>query len=263
VDIVNMSEKLLISNIGNFIDLYKSFILDIHEILPAEEYDEITNEDSVRDIDDNPIKYVTMYGTIFSKYDCQIEDESFYTSDVDDIFIMAIQDMWSMATTKQKIGIDGRINDMLDNYLEFHTAKKSIKSNIVDVVNEFNKSIKKMTNEMHARFPKDDVVLRAKKRISLATNQIPVWVISEVGMHMFKYYKQINERDEKFFLENDYDAEMAHTLEVNPESAKLSAYLMPKIKETWAETSKEEQEDYYTRIYELLVGFIEYCVLKD
>ena len=44
-------------------------------------------------------------------------------------------------------------------------------------------------------FPTDDVVIRAKKRTSLAIDQFPTWVINEVGMHLFKYYEQIERKD--------------------------------------------------------------------
>lgn len=257
-----MASKELVITVGKFTDIFKSFIPEIREMMADEPETLVMYAEIEEAIDEEPIKYINKYGGILHKFHEQLEDMSFYVNDdIHDKVIIAIQDLWEGVGIKQKNIIDERLNGMLDLFLTYHTVGSKIKGNIVDLVNNFNRSIKKMVNEMSSRFKGDHIVVRAKKLVSLATDQAPVWVVGEMGMHLFKYYKQIAAKDESFFLENNYDKEMAKTMETNPEAGKLSAHLMPMVKKTWIDLDKEDQDDYYKRIYGLLVSYIEYKIL--
>ena len=115
---------------------------------------------------------------------------------------------------------------------------------------------------MSSLFPDDDVIIRAKKRTSLAIDQFPTWVISEVGMHLFKYYEQIERKDVNFFLENNYDREMTRTVKDNPDTAKLSEYLIPKIKETWRSLDNNKRTVYYKNVFLLLTHYVEFLIIQ-
>ena len=211
---------------------------------------------------ENPM-IVIKYGKLVCEYNDQIEDTTFYNIELDDIFISAIQDIWICGNKKTRNSIDSILNEMIEIYIMFEEQSKIVYTyKVSDVISDFNRIIKKIGNEMSSLFPDDDVIIRAKKRTSLAIDQFPTWVISEVGMHLFKYYEQIERKDVNFFLENNYDREMSKTVKENPDTAKLSAYLIPKIKETWRSLNNDKRTIYYKNVFMLLTHYVEFLIIR-
>ena len=152
---------------------------------------------------------------------------------------------------------------MIEIYITFEEQSKIVHTyKVSDVISDFNRIIKKIGNEMSSLFPDDDVIIRAKKRTSLAIDQFPTWVINEVGMQLFKYYEQIERKDVKFFLENNYDREMSKTVKESPDTAKLSEYLIPKIKETWRSLNDNKRTAYYKNVFMLLTHYVEFLIIR-
>lgn len=211
---------------------------------------------------ENPM-ITSKYGKLVCDYNDQIEDTTFYNIELDDIFMSAIQDIWICGDKKTRNNIDSILNNIIEIYIEFEEQVKIVYTyKVSDVISDFNRIIKKIGNEMSSLFPDDDVIIRAKKRTSLAIDQFPTWVISEVGMHLFKYYEQIERKDVNFFLENNYDREMTRTVKDNPDTAKLSEYLIPKIKETWRSLDNNKRTVYYKNVFLLLTHYVEFLIIQ-
>jgi hypothetical protein len=271
--IYNITENTmsLIKSFGGFVKntrtllvLAKKYYTDIKKNEKLQELDELDQIAKIEElIVENPMSIVINYGEFMCKNNDQIEDTTFYKIDIDDVLISAIQDIWISGDKKTRNLIDSTLNNMIELYIEFEEQSEEVrKFNVADIVADFNRIIKKIGNEMSSLFPTDDVVIRAKKRTSLAIDQFPTWVINEVGMHLFKYYEQIERKDVEFFLENNYDREMAKTVRDNPDTAKLSEYLVPKIKETWRSLDKNKQTIYYGNVFKLLTHYVEFLVVR-
>ena len=271
--IYNITENTmsLIKSFGGFVKntrtllvLAKKYYSDIKKNEKLQELDELDQIAKIEElIVENPMSIVINYGEFMCKNNDQIEDTTFYKIDIDDVLISAIQDIWISGDKKIRNLIDSTLNNMIELYIEFEEQSEEVrKFNVADIVADFNRIIKKIGNEMSSLFPTDDVVIRAKKRTSLAIDQFPTWVINEVGMHLFKYYEQIERKDVEFFLENNYDREMAKTVRDNPDTAKLSEYLVPKIKETWRSLDKNKQTIYYGNVFKLLTHYVEFLVVR-
>ena len=247
------------------------FVQNIRYLLKlANEYYDSTNDSDeleyIKNLEnkviENPI-FVVEYGKLLCEYNDQIEDNTFYSIELDDIFISAIQDIWICGDKKTQNLIDLKLNNMIEIYITFEEQSKIVYTyKVSDVISDFNRIIKKIGNEMSSLFPDDDVIIRAKKRTSLAIDQFPTWVINEVGMQLFKYYEQIERKDVQFFLENNYDREMSKTVKESPDTAKLSEYLIPKIKETWRSLDNNKRTVYYKNVFMLLTHYVEFLIIR-
>jgi hypothetical protein len=255
----------LINQFGGFVKNLRSLLTLANKYFTSVKSDEELKY--IKELEEilveNPMVLVGKYGKFLCDNNDEIEDTTFYKIDLDDIFISAIQDIWISGDKKTRNMIDSTLNNMIELYIDFDEKSNEVrKYNVVDVVADFNRIIKKIGNEMMSLFPTDDVVIRAKKRTALAIDQFPTWVINEVGMHLFKYYEQIERKDVNFFLENNYDREMSKTVKTNPDTAKLSEYLIPKIKETWRSLDKNKQSVYYGNVFKLLTHYVEFLVIR-
>ena len=131
---------------------------------------------------------------------------------------------------------------------------------LVSYVEEFNSILKKLTCELAIRYPNDATIDRAKKRIHLAMDIDPTFIIDEVGPYLYPYREEIYAGDADFFIENDYDAELKQS--VDTEKAGLTAYIIPKVKTAWGESDADQQEAYMVTVQALLDIYLEYLALK-
>ncbi len=121
----------------------------------------------------------------------------------------------------------------------------------------FNRKIKALVLDIMKRCPSDPVIARIHKRVGAAVSIDPLSVIKLAGPHLYKYQKKIYDRDESFFLENDYDTELKAAK--NPERIDAAQYLIPRIKECARTLSPAEKEMYKDTVVELLDDYVEFA----
>lgn len=131
---------------------------------------------------------------------------------------------------------------------------------LVPYVEEFNSILKKMTCELVVRYPTDATIDRAKKRILLAMDMDPIFIIDAVGPYLYRYREGIYAGDADFFIENDYDAELKKS--VNAEKADLVSYIIPKVKGAWKVSDAGQREAYKVTVQALLDVYLEYLALQ-
>jgi hypothetical protein len=255
--------KESINLLGSFIEKFRRIIKLIDSKLEPDSTLKSYYYDLNVDLYESSVKNTHRFGKILIDYSTQLEEGTFFNTNIDDRVIIDTQYIYNRSSDKIKTSLDDMLNDALDIYLNFLEISKNVTGNAVDIVNEFTRTVKIMVNEMASKYPGDDIIIRGKKRVSLVTDKCPVFVVSEMGAHLFRYHKQIQAKDVRFFLENSYDKEMAHSIKTNPEAASLSAYLMPKVKESWKTLDEEEQDEYYKRIINLLSMSIQYQILTN
>jgi hypothetical protein len=133
---------------------------------------------------------------------------------------------------------------------------------LVDYILEFNSNLRALTLKLTLKFPDDPDMTRAQKRVLLAVRDFPEWVVSDVGMHMYKYRKQIIAGDTSFFLENDYDGELRQAAAEDPEKAKLTALIIPRLKAAWKKAGAPERAELKLKAENLLYAYIDYRLIK-
>lgn len=131
---------------------------------------------------------------------------------------------------------------------------------IVAHVEDFNGILRRLTADLAVRYPADATVDRAKKRIMMAIDVDPVFIIDNVGPYLYQYRNEIYAGDTAFFVTNSYDAELKQS--VNAEKADLVSYIIPKVKEAWGVVGPEQQAAYLDTVQTLLDAYVEYLTLK-
>jgi hypothetical protein len=124
----------------------------------------------------------------------------------------------------------------------------------------FNRIVKIFATTLGKQFPQDAFVARAQKRINLAVEADPVYILDNVGAYLVKYNKEIDGGDEKFFLENDYDAELRAG--VKEEKVAEVKIIMPKIKDAWKTLDDKTKESYKRHVKEMLGHYLDYRLGK-
>ncbi|MDE2097652.1 MAG: hypothetical protein KGL39_10425 [Patescibacteria group bacterium] len=125
-------------------------------------------------------------------------------------------------------------------------------------IEKFMRNIKLLTLDMKKRFPRDAMVDRIEKRVALASNVDPLFVMQTVGEYLIKFQKQITAKDEKFFVENSYDAELKNP--VKEEKADMSKYLLPKVKESWKTLKQKDKDAYFSVVIHMLELYVTYQI---
>jgi Zn-dependent M32 family carboxypeptidase len=132
----------------------------------------------------------------------------------------------------------------------------SAKSKTVGAIDKFNRIVKILATSLGKQFPEDATVARAQKRINLAIDVDPIFILKNVGSYLIKYHKEISANDEKFFLENDYDAELRAG--IKEEKVTEVKIIMPKIKEAWKTLSDKDKDAYKKHVNDMLDLYLEY-----
>jgi hypothetical protein len=127
----------------------------------------------------------------------------------------------------------------------------------IGAVNNFNSTLKQLTNDLVRRFPNDAAIVRAKKRIMLAISADPIYIIKDVvGPILYTYRKEIFSGNDAFFMANTYK-EHFETGE-NKDNIDLSAYIIPKVKEAWKVSTKGVRDQYKETVQDLLDDYLDY-----
>jgi hypothetical protein len=127
-------------------------------------------------------------------------------------------------------------------------------------VEEFNRTLKRLTTTLASRYPTDAVISRMKKRLILSTSVTPLFLIDTVGPYLYKYRTQIYSEDEGFFIENEYGAELQRCS--SAEEASVSLYVIRKAKEAWLAAKAADRGFYIEIVKTLLDVYLEYLAAK-
>lgn len=127
-------------------------------------------------------------------------------------------------------------------------------------VESFNGVLKALACDLVVRYPTDPKIDRAKKRIMLAIDTWPVWIIDTIGPILYGYRDAIYAADETFFLQNSFDAEFEGSVDM--EKVDYVTYIIPKVKGAWAEANPSDKDAYKEKVLDLLDAYVEYLSHK-
>lgn len=128
------------------------------------------------------------------------------------------------------------------------------------LINTFNGIIKKLLVALVSRYPEDAKIVRTKKRVFLAIEELPSLVINIVGPYLFRYSEQITSQNDSFFLDTNYDEELNSSND--REKAEVVAYIIPKIKASWRKAGGAERAEYAETVIDLLYTYVDYKALS-
>jgi hypothetical protein len=131
---------------------------------------------------------------------------------------------------------------------------------MAQAVMQFNGTIRRLLAALLRLYPHDEQVVRTKKRVSLVVEEFPVLVVQIVGQHLFRFKDQLLAGDRRFFLENDYSEELREG--GGDEKAQVVAYLIPKIKQAWRDSSEEDREVYFAEVMVLFDSYIDFTAAQ-
>lgn len=129
----------------------------------------------------------------------------------------------------------------------------------VEHVNTFIRLVKKLVSRLSEKFGNDAQVRAIKNKLTLASDMLPVNVVEITGKYLYKYRDQIVAEDEAFFVNNDFDDDLANA--DDPEDAELAALLIPKLRAAYYSSTKAEIADYIEIVGEMLDSYLEYRLL--
>lgn len=106
------------------------------------------------------------------------------------------------------------------------------------ILTAFNNLLMQFNDELITLFPEDTEFKMTKNALSLLKSANPRKLATLVTFHLNRYADKISEKDETFFLENDY-SEINDISEVK-DSNKFSS-IIDKLKKYWLELSDENK----------------------
>ena len=111
----------------------------------------------------------------------------------------------------------------------------------------FNNLLIQFNDELITLFPEDTEFKMSKNALSLLKSANPRKLATLVISHLNMYSEKILERDEKFFLENDYS-------EINKEVSDINKFssIIGKLKKYWLELSDTNKEAIWKYLNTLL-----------
>jgi len=123
-------------------------------------------------------------------------------------------------------------------------------------VEGFNSGIRTLVSKLAEIYPDDAMVYRIRKRINLALDVDPLFIVNITGPQLLRYSEKIYAKDFTFFVANDYDAELKESVDAGRMEA--AAYLIPKVKESAVALPEDERKKYMEVIVDMLDNYIDF-----
>jgi len=124
-------------------------------------------------------------------------------------------------------------------------------------VDQFNLIVKKMVIRIAESNSDDHEVYRLRQRFFLAMSFDELLAVKKIGPTLWNHREQIKERNVDHFMNYQYDGFILKT-----ENKELINYIVEVIKQDYMKLNKEEQDDMYENIKQLLIIYTKYLKLQ-
>jgi sulfur relay (sulfurtransferase) DsrC/TusE family protein len=123
-----------------------------------------------------------------------------------------------------------------------------------EIIDRYNKNIKMLLKIMQTKLPNDIEVNDINKRLNTALSFDPLFILTESGPYLFKYKKQIEEKNMTFFInKDDWSDDIAAVN--NKDDSELSHNIINKIKNIWKYLNDKEKNVIYNITESLLSDY--------
>lgn len=135
---------------------------------------------------------------------------------------------------------------------------------LAQIVQTFVSTLKRLMADLARRVPNDATIARAQKRLVLASDAVPVDILTVAGPYLYNYREAIYSDDEtvwKRFFDGgpetfQQDLESAE----DPTKKDAAEYMIPKIQTIAHGLVPEEQRQYLEATRDLLDSYLDYLV---
>jgi hypothetical protein len=124
-----------------------------------------------------------------------------------------------------------------------------------DLTNRFIAYVNALVADMVRTFPGDPVVDRVKSKVTVCANIKPDKIVANIGEVLYNFSGKIYERDEDFFLGQDF-REIAEDA-TNKEHAKSGLYVANRVKSMYKKLPRERREAYLDLLTDMTDLFLE------
>lgn len=124
-------------------------------------------------------------------------------------------------------------------------------------VDQFNSIVKKLVIRIADSNSDDHEVYRLRQRFFLAMSFDELLAVKKIGPTLWNHREQIKERNVAHFMNYQYDGFILKT-----ENKELINYIVEVIKKDYLRLNKEEQDDMYESIKQLLIVYTKYLKLQ-
>lgn len=122
---------------------------------------------------------------------------------------------------------------------------------LINVLNEFNNKIKTMVINIEEQNSENQEIYRLRQRLCLAISADDTIIATHLGPILWNHREEIKLRDEKYFLD--------FKIELNENNKKLDIkFIVDVIKQHYFTLNKEEKDDMYENIKQLLILYARY-----
>jgi len=135
-------------------------------------------------------------------------------------------------------------------------AKTRLSKKALSKADAFNSSIRTLVTKLGELYPDDPMVYRIKKRINLALEVDPLFIVNISGPQLLRYSDQIYAKDVIFFMASDYDTEIKESVDTGRLEA--ANYLIPKVKQGVMSLEESERKKYMDIIIDMLDNYVEF-----
>ena len=115
--------------------------------------------------------------------------------------------------------------------------------------------------QLAATFPHDVMMARMRKKLYLASDFSPIYMLEEVGQALYGYREQIYAADEDFFLVQGFQDELDY-LELPSDYKRWAVDLIGKVKHAYQASDPHTRETLIDSAQALLDIYLEYLMLK-
>ena len=131
------------------------------------------------------------------------------------------------------------------------------------IVLNFVSILRELLVDLARRRPNDEVVDRARKRLNLAADMIPVDVVEITGPYLYKYRDVIYAEDLKdslrFFNDpNCFDEDLQSAEDASRRD--IAAALIPKVQQIARQMDQKTQKVYIGKVQDLLDLYLDFLV---
>jgi hypothetical protein len=126
---------------------------------------------------------------------------------------------------------------------------------------EFIQIVRRLTRGVADHYPDDPVIVRARKKIMLAADLDPAYVLRLVGEYLYTYRNEITAGSPDFFLNSDYSGDIENA--DDRDAAAVTSHIIPRVKVMWREaTTSEARDEYMLAVQDMLDAYIEYTAIR-
>ena len=123
----------------------------------------------------------------------------------------------------------------------------------VQTINKFNSMVRVLMNEIIKKYSDDPILSYSQKRINLAINELPTYIIDIMGNFLFEHRTKIIDEDIDFFTQSDFAEDIKKSVNVDD-----TKYVINKMRQHISTLNHDDIQSYWEVFQDLLALYVSY-----